>query len=290
MRNTDAGGGFTRKLNWLVNAALVVAAVAFASVLAQSFFFKKEALPPKTVGQQERLELPGVDWAANGRTLVLALSSECRYCTESAPFYQRVVAGLKGDGGRVRTVAVLPQSVESARRYLKNIEVSPDQVLHADLGRVGFPQTPALALVDGAGVVRELWVGKLKLSRQFAVLELLGIKNNGLAEDQLPTLIDPPTLKAALARKARVTILDAGEREEYRAGHIPGALNIPADEIEARALDELPADDTIVVYCSNNELGERAAEILMDQGFRRVSVLNGSAGEWNGAQSATASK
>jgi len=47
---------------------------------------------------------------------------------------------------------------------------------------------------------------------------------------------------------AGVTVLDVRPREEYAAGHIPGALSVPLDELADR-LAELPADQEIVAYC-----------------------------------------
>lgn len=164
--------------------------------------------------------------------------------------------------------------MSTGERYLRTLGVTPDQVLQANLSETGFPQTPTLAVVDAAGVVMETSVGKLSVSKQFALFERLGVNINELATSEVPTVIDAPTLKRAVEGKEPVTILDVGEREEYAWGHLPNAQNIPADEIEARALDELPAGNVIVVYCSNDALSERAAEILSDQGFRRISVLS----------------
>ncbi len=45
-----------------------------------------------------------------------------------------------------------------------------------------------------------------------------------------------------------VTVLDVRPADEYAAGHIPGALSIPIDELELR-LAELSADREIVAYC-----------------------------------------
>jgi rhodanese-related sulfurtransferase/DNA-binding transcriptional ArsR family regulator len=49
-------------------------------------------------------------------------------------------------------------------------------------------------------------------------------------------------------RAGRAVVIDVRPREEYRAGHIPGALSIPLDELETR-LGELPARKEIVAYC-----------------------------------------
>jgi rhodanese-related sulfurtransferase/DNA-binding transcriptional ArsR family regulator len=51
-----------------------------------------------------------------------------------------------------------------------------------------------------------------------------------------------------LAGAGQVTVLDVRPVEEYRAGHIPGAVSIPLSELADR-LDELPADGRIIAYC-----------------------------------------
>ncbi|ABM61429.1 ArsR/SmtB family transcription factor [Halorhodospira halophila] len=49
-------------------------------------------------------------------------------------------------------------------------------------------------------------------------------------------------------RAGMVTLIDVRPPEEFAAGHLPGAINIPAEELEAH-LDELPAGREIVAYC-----------------------------------------
>jgi rhodanese-related sulfurtransferase len=51
-----------------------------------------------------------------------------------------------------------------------------------------------------------------------------------------------------LAKTTAVTVLDVRPREEYAAGHIPGAVGIPLDELADR-LAGLPDDGQIVAYC-----------------------------------------
>jgi len=50
------------------------------------------------------------------------------------------------------------------------------------------------------------------------------------------------------ARKGLVTVLDVRPAEEYRAGHLPGAVNIPLAELEGQ-LSKLPRSREVVAYC-----------------------------------------
>jgi rhodanese-related sulfurtransferase len=49
-------------------------------------------------------------------------------------------------------------------------------------------------------------------------------------------------------RSGTVTVLDVRPAEEYRAGHIPGALSVPLGDLKKR-LGEMPRDREIVAYC-----------------------------------------
>lgn len=59
--------------------------------------------------------------------------------------------------------------------------------------------------------------------------------------------ITPDALEKAQESEAAPTVVDVRSGDDYAAGHIPGAENIPADQIEQR-LDRLPKDKPIVVY------------------------------------------
>ena len=50
------------------------------------------------------------------------------------------------------------------------------------------------------------------------------------------------------ARQGLVTVLDVRPPEEFAAGHLPGAINIPLSELEDR-LQDLPAEQEVVAYC-----------------------------------------
>ena len=71
-------------------------------------------------------------------------------------------------------------------------------------------------------------------------------------------------------------ILDVRTQEEYDQGHIPGAILIPNTEIEARAEDELPdKDQLILVYCRSGNRSKKAAEILVELGYTNIKEFGG---------------
>lgn len=77
-----------------------------------------------------------------------------------------------------------------------------------------------------------------------------------------------------------VIVLDARPRLEYEAGHLPGALSMPVDEL-AQHVDDLPAQAFFVTYCRGPlcVYADQALEILHTHGRRGVRLEEGTA-EW----------
>ena len=59
--------------------------------------------------------------------------------------------------------------------------------------------------------------------------------------------VAPATLRALAERGAPPTFVDVRDAEEYAAGHVPGALHIPLDDLPGR-LGELPPGRPVVTY------------------------------------------
>ena len=89
-------------------------------------------------------------------------------------------------------------------------------------------------------------------------------------------------------RTGSVTLLDVRPEDEFKAGHIPGALNIDLDRLESR-LAELPMDMDIVAYCRGAYcvLSFEAVKSLRARGYR-VSRLNEGLPEWRASGRAVA--
>jgi len=88
-----------------------------------------------------------------------------------------------------------------------------------------------------------------------------------------------PVDREALLRRVRegaVTVLDVRPVEEFEAGHIPGAISIPLQELKHR-LSKLPHDQDIVAYCRGPYcvFAVQAVEMLRAKGFRAVRLEEG---------------
>lgn len=64
-------------------------------------------------------------------------------------------------------------------------------------------------------------------------------------------------------------LLDVRTPEEFAAGHVEGAVNIPVQDLEQR-LEEVPTDKPVVVYCQSGRRSAKAAEILRVNGHPSI--------------------
>jgi rhodanese-related sulfurtransferase len=87
----------------------------------------------------------------------------------------------------------------------------------------------------------------------------------------------------ARAKDGLVTVLDVRPAEEYAAGHIPGALNVPLDKLED-FLSRLPKRKEVVAYCRGPYclMSFEAVEKLRKRGWRARRLQDGFP-EWRAA-------
>jgi rhodanese-related sulfurtransferase len=91
------------------------------------------------------------------------------------------------------------------------------------------------------------------------------------------------TQDALLARQAKhdptLLVLDVRSTEEFAQGHVPGAVNIPHDQVASR-MAEVPKDKDVVLYCRSGRRTGLAAEVLSANGYTRLLHLEGDMNAW----------
>jgi rhodanese-related sulfurtransferase len=96
-------------------------------------------------------------------------------------------------------------------------------------------------------------------------------------------VVAPVTQQALVERQqqgeADLVVVDVRSPEEFAAGHVPGAINIPHDRIGER-LAEVPRDKDVVLYCQSGRRAGIAAQVLAEQGYTRLLHLEGDIAAW----------
>jgi hypothetical protein len=164
-----------KRIEVVANIAVIATSLVVCTVLIRRYVLpsKGESAATARVGDTQlrnssswqssitpgtKIPTPIIDWGKSDRTIVLALSTTCHFCTDSAPFYQKLAHDKRTD---VRIVALFPQSVREGRTYLDNLGIKVDEVTQSPLNSVGAVATPTLLLVDRQGTIVDSWVGKL---------------------------------------------------------------------------------------------------------------------------------
>lgn len=102
----------------------------------------------------------------------------------------------------------------------------------------------------------------------------------------MPGRISRDELRAKIERGDRFVLLETLAPQTYAYGHLPGALNLPPDEVRERAHELIPSLDTeVVVYCGNRDCPAAmlAAKELEALGYTRVLDYFGGKADWKAA-------
>jgi phage shock protein E len=86
--------------------------------------------------------------------------------------------------------------------------------------------------------------------------------------------VDRDLLLGFLADDSTLTLIDARSPEEFTEQHLPGAINIPFDAVDANS-DLLPEDKTkpVVVYCRTGKRAGKLSDRLTARGYADVKIL-----------------
>ena len=85
-----------------------------------------------------------------------------------------------------------------------------------------------------------------------------------------------------MAQESGYIILDVRRPDEFAAGHIPNAINVPNESIGTSEIPELPdKDQLIMVYCRSGRRSKEASEKLVKLGYTNIVEFGGIL-DWKG--------
>ena len=167
-----------KRIELVTNVAIIIVAVLLAVVLIKQLIPNNSNQPARPasarrgVASGDKLSLSGVDWAKNSHTLLVVLQKDCRFCTESGPFYQQLVKQTSARDD-IKLVALLPHAVPDGKQYLAEIGVDIADVRQVSPSQINVGGTPTLILVNNEGVATDVWAGKLPPDTETQVLSKL---------------------------------------------------------------------------------------------------------------------
>jgi rhodanese-related sulfurtransferase len=117
----------------------------------------------------------------------------------------------------------------------------------------------------------------------FALVGLFAVGGTVNAADR--ERIDAAELiKRIDAQDASIIVVDVRSPEEFEAGHVPGAINIPHTHMPARLSELAPyVEKEIVLYCESGMRTQQAIARMKENGFTRVLHLDGDMAKWRAA-------
>jgi len=93
-----------------------------------------------------------------------------------------------------------------------------------------------------------------------------------------------PAEMTRLMNREHALVVDVRKEEDFRAGHVLHAINIPDADITARQKElEKARNKPLIVYCDNGGVSLNTARRLKALGFKNVQSLNGGMASWRSA-------
>jgi hypothetical protein len=85
---------------------------------------KTESLTEKALlsNNAPAISLPGIDWSHSEKTVLLAVSTDCSFCTASMPFYKKLAEMISTDK-KLNLISVTPQSLSEGQAYFDKSDV-----------------------------------------------------------------------------------------------------------------------------------------------------------------------
>ncbi len=94
----------------------------------------------------------------------------------------------------------------------------------------------------------------------------------------------PEQVEKVLSNGGGYKVLDVREKEEYRDGHLPGAVSVPRGFLDMRVEEEVPDKSTpLILYCAGGTRSMLAGRTLRELGYTDVVSMQGGYGAWKGA-------
>jgi hypothetical protein len=165
------------RLDKATNISIILASAAVVLTLASNHIREpagKAPGNPTRSAKGAKLPLPKLSENMEAAVLVM-LSTECRFCDQSADFYRNLFRIKEDSKGKIELITFFREPLAQAEEKLSHWNLKPS-FLYAN----GFKYveemvsgTPTIFMTDSSGIVKETWIGKLDHDRKLALMKAL---------------------------------------------------------------------------------------------------------------------
>lgn len=162
-----------RYLNYAVNILVLCVAVTIIGLLAYRAFHQPSlaSIEAEFLKAGESFKLPKeVDLRQRPNTILLALDISCQYCSQSLPFYKKLIAKSK-ETPSLRVVALFSNDRTEVEAYLLEQNVDIEFFPNVDLAKLKVDTTPTVIWVDENGKIVGSYQGMLQEKMESAFFE-----------------------------------------------------------------------------------------------------------------------
>lgn len=118
----------------------------------------------------------GVRFGEAERTLLLFISTRCRPCNDSVPFYRVLIKAANRAATTTQVVLMSREPPDRVRHYAEQNQLVPHSVVSiAGDTLKELRGTPTVLLVRNTGTVEKVWVGRLRPGEQIDLLRTIGV-------------------------------------------------------------------------------------------------------------------
>ena len=121
--------------------------------------------------------------------------------------------------------------------------------------------------------------GNIPKPVHYFLLAALVSFNVEVSDDYLSPSLTSTELQIILGSEKSSLVADLRSPAEFGAAHVPGAVNIPVEELEERLVG-IRSDNGVLVYCTNGSRSRQAESILYTNGIDNVYHLEGTFYAW----------
>jgi hypothetical protein len=148
-------------LEMVANILVVVVGISLIAFFAYKYYPKAKTYEAEFLNKGKGFTgLEEIDFKSSPRTLVLGISTKCPYCTQSIPFYKKLIETVKYTND-VRIVAAFPQKQDEIDRYLTEHDFNIKTVPNVVLIDSSIEMTPTMVWIDSDKKIVKSWQGYL---------------------------------------------------------------------------------------------------------------------------------